>query len=127
LLLVQRYAQVDLHLAARLDVIVHLRLEEGIALPAVGLGAIEREIGVLHELVGVRPVARRQRHADAGADIDALAADLVGSADGLDDAGGERLGGFAIAYLGLADGELVAAEARHHVALAPGAEPARAG
>ena len=55
-----------------------------------------------------------------------MAVDLVGRADGLDDAGGERLGAVDVAHIGLDDGELVAAQARHEIALAHAAEQALA-
>ena len=61
-------AQIDLELAARLHARVHLGLEEAERALAVGLGAVERHIGVLEQLVGVLAVAGRQRDADAGAD-----------------------------------------------------------
>ena len=45
---------------------VHAGLEEAVGAAAVGLGAIEREVGVLQQLVGIAAVLRRQRDADAG-------------------------------------------------------------
>ena len=119
-------AQVDLELPAHLDVGVHLGLEERVAVPAVCLGAVEGKVGVLHELVGIGAVARRHGHADGGGDVDAVPVDLVVLADGLDDARGEHLAAVGVAHVGLDDGELVAAQARHEVALAHAAEQALA-
>ena len=45
--------------AARLHPGVHLRLEEAIGAAPVGLGAVQRQVGVLQQLVGVGAVARR--------------------------------------------------------------------
>ena len=47
---------------------VHLGLEEAPDAAPVGLGAVERDIGVLQQRVARRAVAGRQRDADAGAD-----------------------------------------------------------
>ena len=64
----QRLAQIDLQLAARLHVGVHVRLEEAVDAAPLGLGPVEGEIGVLEQLVGIGAVARRDGDADAGAD-----------------------------------------------------------
>ena len=61
-------AQVDLELAARLRLGVHLRLEEAEGRFAVGLGAIERQVGVAQQTIGVVAVGGRDGDADAGAD-----------------------------------------------------------
>jgi hypothetical protein len=90
--------------------------------PPVGLDAVESEIGVLDEQVGIGAVARRQRDADAGGDVDALAGDVVGFADRIDDAGSQRLGLTGVVHVGLDDGEFVAAQARHQVGLAHATE-----
>src|SRR5207244_1518810 len=76
----------------------------------------------LQELVGIGAIARRQRYADAGADVDGMAVDLERCADGLDDAHGKRFRLARIAHAGLDDRELVAAEPRHQVAVAHAAE-----
>ena len=73
----QRRAQIDLKPAARLHARIHLRLEEAEGAAAVGLGAIERHVGVLEQPVGVVAVAGRERDADAGADRDLVAVEVV--------------------------------------------------
>ena len=71
----QRLAQVVLQRAPRLHLRVHLRLEEAVGAAAVALGAIEREVGVAHQLVGARAVGRADGDADAGADHHLVAVD----------------------------------------------------
>ena len=56
----------------------------------------------------------------------AVAVDLVVLADGLDDARGQHLAAVGVAHVGLDDGELVAAQAGHEIALAHAAEQALA-
>ena len=70
----ERVAQVELELAARLRLHVHSGSKKRQARAAVGLGAVERHVGVLEQQVGVAAVARRQRDADAGADHHLVAA-----------------------------------------------------
>ena len=62
--------------AALLQGGVHARLEEMVGAAAFALGAVEREVGVLQQRLGVDAVARRDRDADAGADDDVVAVDL---------------------------------------------------
>ena len=62
--------QIELHVAAPLRLAVHLALEEVVHAAAVGLGPIQRHVGVAHQLFRRRAVAGRQRDADAGADHD---------------------------------------------------------
>ena len=76
----QRLAQVVLQGAPRLHLRVHLRLEEAEGAAAVALGAVERQVGVAHQLVGLVAVRRADGDADAGADHHLLAVDLVGRA-----------------------------------------------
>ena len=102
--------------AARLQARVHAGLEEAEGAAAVGLGAIERHVGVLQELVGVGAVGRRQRDADAGADHDLVAVELERLAESFDDrARRARRPRAAGAARDLQDRELVAAEARDDV------------
>ena len=71
---------------------------------------------IFNRSVGIGAVLRRQRNADAGADIDLVAVDIERLGDNLDDAVGQRAGGFALTGLAaLDDGEFVAAEPRQHV------------
>ena len=74
-------AQVGLERAALLHLQVHAVLEEAEGAAAVGLGAIEREVGVAQELLGAGAVGRADGDAHAGADHDLMAVDLVGRAD----------------------------------------------
>ena len=59
---------------------------------AVALGAVQRQVGVAHQLVGVDAVVRADGDADAGADHDLMAVDVVGRAERLDDALRQRGG-----------------------------------
>jgi hypothetical protein len=54
----ERFAQVELKRGAALHARVHLWLEEAIGAAAVLLGAIERHVSLLEQLVGVIAVAR---------------------------------------------------------------------
>ena len=67
-----RVAQIDLDLAADLGAGIHLRLEEREGAAEILLGARQRNIGVLQQLVGIVAVARRHRNADGGADHDRM-------------------------------------------------------
>ena len=62
--------------AAMLQRVVHAALEEVVVAAALALGAIERGIGVLEQRFDVVAVARRERDADRGADVDLVALDL---------------------------------------------------
>ena len=86
----QRLAQVVLHGAPRLHLRVHLGLEEAVGAAPVALGAIERQVGVPHQLVGRHAVGRADGDADAGADHHLVAVDVVGLAHRLDDAMRQR-------------------------------------
>ena len=108
-------AQVELERAARLQPLVHLALEEAVRAAAVALGEVERHVGVLQQQVGVGAVVRRDGDADAGADHDMPAVDVVGPADQLDDARGELAALLGPADVGLHHREFVAADARHEV------------
>ena len=82
----QRLAQVLLHDAAGLHLQVHRGFEETERAAAVALGAVEREVGVAQQFVGVRSVAGTDRNADADADHGLLAVDVIGLAQRVDDA-----------------------------------------
>ncbi len=73
----ERLAQALLEHAAMLQRVVHAPLEEVVGAAAFALGAIEREIGILHQRVGVVAVARaRCAMPTAGADHDLVAVDV---------------------------------------------------
>ena len=77
-------AQIELERPAQLQPLVHLALEEAVGAAAVALGKIERHVGVLQQQVGVDAVAGRDRDADARADGNVAAIDVVRPADQLD-------------------------------------------
>src|SRR5882724_8434480 len=85
----QRRTQVELERSARLQPHIHLRLEIAVAVAAVGLGTVQRNIGVLEKTVGVLAVARNG-YSNARADDDVVAADIVRLVDGFDHAPRER-------------------------------------
>ena len=60
----QRLAQIELELAALLHLRVHFRLEEVIGAAPVGLGAVERHVGVAQQLIRLVTVGRRHGDAD---------------------------------------------------------------
>ena len=118
--------QVPLELVAGAHASVHLVFEEPVPAPLLLLRAIEREVGVLEELVGVRPVARRHRNADADAEHDL---EPLPEHEGLvhhgDDLPGEVAGVGRRERGILHDDELVAAHARERVDLTHGTLQAR--
>ena len=108
-------AEVELQRAPQLQPLVHLALEEAVRAAAVALGEVERHVGVLQQQIGVGSVVRRDRDADAGADDDVAAVDIVGPADQLDDAGGELAALLWLADVGLHHRKFVATDARDEV------------
>src|SRR5207253_2950575 len=61
-------AQIHFQDAPCLHAHIHPFLEEAVGAAALTLGAIERDVGILEELLGLASVMRRERNADAGAD-----------------------------------------------------------
>ena len=107
---------------------VHLRLEEADAAQAQALGAAQREVGVLEEVVRVPAVGRDQHDADARAQDQGLLVDLEGLGQGVHEPPAERVGGTRLIRLLLHDRELVAADAGDRVAvLSAGHQALRAG
>ncbi len=100
----ERIAQVEFERTPRLQPSIHLGLEEAPGSAPVGLGPIERDVRVLEQRAARGAVSRRQRNADARADRDSVAGDVVGGAQ-------DFVGAID---LGLHDGEFVAAEPRNH-------------
>jgi hypothetical protein len=124
---VERVQQVLLERLALTHLAVHRILEEAVAPRRIGLGAAQRQTGVLHQLLRPDAIDRQQRHADPGADMGQPAAQLERRVHRrqqtlaqLDRAGGR---GDAI----LQDRELVRPHARQHVALAQHREHSGAG
>src|SRR5215471_19434425 len=64
--------QIDFKRMPRLHADVHLRLEKAIGTAAISLGAIEREVGILQELVRVNAVVRRDSNTDAHVSRDVM-------------------------------------------------------
>ena len=114
----QRLAQVLLHDAAGLHLLVHVRLEEAERAAAVALGAVKREVRIAQQLVRGLAIARADRDADAGADAGLMAVDVVGLAHPFDDLLRQRGGIAGIDDRGLDDDEFVAAGPRDGVGLA---------
>ncbi len=114
----QRLAQVLLHDAAGLHLLVHRGLEETERAAAVALGAVQRKVGVSEQLVGSIAVARADGNADAGADHRLLAVDVIGLADPCDDLLRERGRVSGIRDRSLDDDEFVAAHPGDGVGLA---------
>ena len=81
LALLDRGADVELERAALLRHDVEVLLEVLDAVPAVRLGLVERHVGALQQHVDGLAVKRGQGDAEARADVDAVAVDLVGLAD----------------------------------------------
>ena len=71
----QRHLEALFEHAAVLQRLVHALFEEVVVAAALVLGAIEREVGVLEQRLGVAAVGRRDGDADAGADHDLMAVD----------------------------------------------------
>ena len=83
----QRAAQVELHVATLLRLLVHFLFEEAVDAAAISFGPIQRHVGVAHQFLGGRAVAGRKRDADAGADHNFDAVDVITGAQYLDQPG----------------------------------------
>ena len=116
----QRVAQIQFKIAARQGVGFHLGLEPAPRAAALGLRPIQRHVGVAQELVRVER-GGGQRDSDAGGDHYLVAIEIVGAADRVEHARGERLALLEGKDRRLQNDELVAAEARDHVGVANGA------
>ena len=89
---VQCAAEVHVELHAFGDRVAHLRREHDETVLAVGLGAVQRDVGVAQELAGRGPIA--DGDADAGGDGDrgvVIALDLERLAQDVEDAFGDQL------------------------------------
>ena len=82
----ERDAQVRFHELPHARGLVHLGREEPEAALAGGLGGVEREVGVAHQIVGGAIVIVRSDDADGGADRHRGAADGVRARQAVDDA-----------------------------------------
>ena len=83
---------------------------------AAVLGGVKRHVGLLQQLVGVDAVDRRHRDADRGADVDAMAIDFERLVQRAGKPLRQPLRVLVALGAGLQHDELVAAEARDHVA-----------
>jgi hypothetical protein len=123
---VQGSSQIPLELAPRLHALIHFALEEARAAGRVHLGAIECEIGVLQELVGVAAVAGANRNANADADDNLVVVEIERRGKYALDLAGERRRGCSWFIGRLHDDELVSTDARDHLdALEPARQPLR--
>ena len=87
---------------------------------AVGLGARQRHVGVLEQLLGLVAVAGRHGDADAGADHDGMAVEQIGIADRLQQPSRQQHRILGARQPALDDGEFVGVEAGERVLLAQG-------
>ena len=97
---------------------VHIRLKKPPPATALLFGAIKRQIGVLHQLNGMRAVARRQCNADAGANADFVAFQLEMLIDALNNAARQDRGFHRFRDPELEDRELVSTQAGNRVGFA---------
>jgi hypothetical protein len=127
LLELDRAAQVALQLQLLGGVGAHVGLEHHVVAAARALGLVHGRVGVGHELVGLA-LFRMQHDADRARDLQLLAHHVEGLGDRAQHAvGGLRAFG-AVVHAFEQQQELVAADARHGVALARGlAQPVRGG
>ena len=88
---------------------VHFRLEEPKETSALRLGAVECEVSVFEEVVRVLAIDRRHGDADAGADRDLIAFDLIGGAQLRDHPLGQYGRLYRMTIAGLDDREFIAA------------------
>ena len=82
----ERAVQVELERRSRLHALVHGCVEEAVGAAPFSLGAIQCEISVADEPIGLRAAIQRQHDADAGAHVQHMAVHLVGCVERVDDA-----------------------------------------
>jgi len=105
----ERLTQIEFEHAARLDRLGHLVAEEAERAAAGCLGAVQRHIGILQEMVSA-DIGFRQGNTDTGADFDLMIVDLVALAEPFDDAA-RQIGGIMTGPDGaLEDHEFVTTE-----------------
>ena len=117
-------AQFQLERAPRLGARIHARLEEAIGAAAVALGSVQREVGILQELVEMDAVPRRHRDADAGIGGDQVTGAFEGSPDRAVDRLHQLFGVHGTAHRILDDGEFVPAQPRGDIGLTEAAAQA---
>ena len=116
--LLDRASKVDLQAASALRLLVHLRAKEGEGAAPGRLRGIQRHVGLLHQIVGVGAVVRRQHQADARADHDLVAVDLERHRQHTHQPLRQAARGAGLRTAALDDGELVAAQARDQIVVA---------
>ena len=97
--------------------LVHFQAVEHDAAAAFRLGAVHGDVGMAHQRIHVPAIAGEHRHAHAGLGRHHHAAGVDGLRESRQQAVGQ-VGGLFGAAFGQGDDELVAGQARHHVAVA---------
>ena len=112
-------AQIELESPPQAQLGIHALLEEPVAVAAIRLGPIERQVGIPEKLIRFRAVLWRQRDPDADPDDDPVALDLVGCRDVFHQPVGQaqRFPPLIVLH-DLEDRELIATEPAHGVAIA---------
>ena len=124
--LLDRRAQLMLKRAPVSQAFVHMRFEEADRAASIGLGAIERRIGVGEQGRRVLAVGRIDRDADAHSDVGTWLSPLSNSAASApQEPLGERFGGRRLSAVDGDQRELVAAEPREERAAGGLAQPPR--
>ena len=111
----QRRAQTRLDDPLGLHPVVHLLFEERECAAAFFLRPVEREIGILEELIGGVAIVGRERDADAGANGDSVLADFIRRGDGSDDPARNGLDVSQRLNTSQNDGEFIAAKTGHGI------------
>ena len=93
----------------------HVLIEELEAVAALALDLVEGQIGAVHQAILLRRVLGTDRGADTGANLDAMAQDLVGFAQGLQHPRGDGIDVPDAGDMKLDDGEFVTPEPGHHI------------
>ena len=121
-----RLGKVGLHRTLGANIALHAGLEETDAIPTFGLGAIERQIRVLHQGLDIGSVPRRARDADARADRHEKAVDLERRANAREYALSQTSRRLAIFLRSpVQNSEFVAADTGDEIALADGRAQSR--
>ena len=118
LVALERLAQVALERQALQRAGVHRRRAELEAVASQLLGAVHGDVGAGQQRLGVVAVGREEADADAGGDVEPLAVDLDRPGDGRRASSrAVRAASAPSSDVGQQQGELVAADPRHRVAL----------
>ena len=107
--------EIDLQGTAILHPPVHAGLEEAKFAAAIRLGAVQSQVGVLQQDIEVCAVGRRQRNANARADIHHVAINNICPAYQVDNSSRQNLSLFGTASSRPQNGKFITAKPRHHV------------